>query len=94
MERRYVIIDTRTRGDEYVDILPAGTTKEEAISKLDRSWGYLTDAEKKGAEMSLAYIAVEDDETVVAFGSDEYDDAIQNGFDTISDYTPIATRNA
>ena len=47
MERRYVIIDTRESGDMFTDIMPAGTTEEEARKKLEDSWAYLTDSEKK-----------------------------------------------
>lgn len=91
MERRYVIIDSRKGGDIFTDIMAAETTEEAAISKLDRSWAYLTDREKQKSTMELAYMAVDGDDLIV-WHSEGYDEAVKLGWDTFSGYNPIATR--
>ena len=93
MKQGYVIIDTRRtkRGeirDEFVNVLPEGISREEAIAWLDDAWNRLTGKEKIHAELELAYLAMEGGEDPVI------DDTFLNtqGFDTLGSYTPVARR--
>lgn len=85
-ELRYVIIDERACGNEFIDVLESGTTEEEARMMLERSWGYLTDREKRNARMSLALMACEDG---ILLDAEECPEASDNGWDTLSAWTPI-----
>ena len=92
IEQRYVIIDTRRGGDMFSDILAGGTTKEEAIRKLEDSWAYLTEAEKAESTMELALLAVDAEiDELVSSDDDGYQEAADKGWDTLSAYTPVRT---
>lgn len=93
MKQGYVIIDTRRtkRGmvkDEFVNVLPEGISREEAIARLDDAWNRLTGKEKIHAELDLACLAMEGGEDPVI------DDTFLNtqGIDTLANYTPVARR--
>lgn len=90
MERRYVIIDRRKSGDEFIDILDSDITEADAIAKTEDSWAYLTPEEKKQSDMCLAYLAV-DERQLVSWDSDGYQEALDRGWDTTAGYTPIIT---
>ena len=89
--QRYVIIDTRwsKRGirDQFVNVLPEGISREEAINRLDDAWNHLTGREKLHAELELAYLAMEGEDPVI-------DDTFLNtqGVDTLESFTPVAKR--
>lgn len=89
--QRYVIIDTRwsKRGirDQFVNVLPEGISREEAINRLDDAWNHLTGWEKLHAELELAYLAMEGEGPVI-------DNTFLNtqGIDTLESFTPVARR--
>lgn len=91
MKQRYVLIDTRRgkRGikNQFVDVLPEGISREEAINRLDDAWNHLTGREKLHAELELAYLAMEGEDPVI-------DDTFLNtqGIDTLESFTPVAKR--
>ena len=91
MDRRYVIIDRRKSGDEFIDILDSDITEADAIAKTEDSWAYLTPEEKKQSDMCLAYLAV-DDGQLVSWDSDGYQGL---GYDSrIYTYNHDGIRNA
>lgn len=91
--QRYVIVDTREH-DVYTDILPEGTTEDEARARLGYAWAHLTDAEKKRSVMELVLLAVEGEEALVDWDSDWYQEALERGWHTLSGYTPIEKKEA
>lgn len=91
IEQRYVIIDSRKHGDIFTDIMAAGTTEDMALRKLSDSWSYLTMNEKARSTMELALLAVADGDRIVEWDDEEYQDALDKGWDTFSGYTPIKT---
>ena len=93
LEQRYVIVDTREH-DVYTDILPEGTTEDEARVKLGYAWAHLTDAEKKRSVMELVLLAVDDGGDIVSWDSDWYQEALERGWHTLSGYTPIEKKEA
>lgn len=92
MEQRYVIIDTRDKGDMFEDILPEGTTMEEAKKALAIAWEHLTEREKAASTMELALLAVDEEGRTIAGDDDaEYAEAMTKGWDTLGSYTPVQT---
>ena len=87
MNQRFVIIDTREHGDMFEDILPEGTTEEEAKKALAVAWAHLTERENAASTMELALLAVDDEGMTIA----EDEEAKARGWDTIGSYTPLQT---
>lgn len=91
IERRYVIIDTRRGGDIFTDILAKGTTKKEALGKLQLAYLHLTPAEQNRSTMELARLAVADGDRIIGWDDEEYQEALGKGWDTFAAYTPLDT---
>ena len=91
IERRYVIIDTRKGGDVFTDILAKGITKKEALGKLQLAYLHLTPAEQNRSTMELARLAVADGDRIVGWDDEEYQEALDKGWDTFAAYTPLDT---
>lgn len=59
IEQRYWIQKERIPGDTYVDILPAGTTEDEAMELAQKEWEHLTPCEQKHSEVKLCIGSVD-----------------------------------
>ena len=96
LERRYVIIEQRKHGDEFEDVLKAGTTEKEARAAFVSSWNYLTKKEKEKTIMELVYMATYDgvtlsDDEIEEERAEAYKEAVAKGWDTLAAYNPIMT---
>lgn len=89
MKQQYVIIDTRKSGDVFTDILSENTARNDAINAFEFAWDCLTPEERRESNMTLAYIAVEGDR-IITSDDDEYQEALDNGWETYAGYDPIA----
>ena len=92
--QRYVVITTRFSNEKkdkvirvFTDVLPPYTVQDTAIIQLDYAWDHLTMAEKRKSKIELAYLAMDGADLIIdnAFLSSQ-------GFDTLSDYTPVDKR--
>ena len=98
LERRYVLIDSRKRGDTFIDVLKAGITKEDALAEFEAEWVHHTREEQRKMTLQLAYLATYDGSIVDDLEDDEerkeaYNKAIAEKWDTITGYWPIAERS-
>lgn len=93
MDRRYVILDNR--GDDgFEEVMPPGTTEEEAIKRLGYLWESLHRLDREKSVMELCHMAVDDDGEPISWDSEGYREALELGYDTLSGYTPIRTMRA
>ena len=92
--QRYVVITTRFSNEKkdnvtgvFTEVLSPYMVLDTAIVQLDYAWDHLTRAEKRKSKIELAYLAMDGEDPVI-------DDTFLNtqGFDTLVDYTPLATR--
>lgn len=97
VEPRYVVLDTREKGDQFETVLPADATEADGIAELDRQWSYLTEHDRKGRTLELVRMAclLEDGKESTAIDEDEDRGYIESmGWDWWGGYTPIATRRS
>ena len=92
--QRYVVITTRFRNEKkdnvtgvFTDVLSPYMVLDTAIVQLDFEWDHLTLSEKRKSMFVLAFLAMDGEYPFI-------DDTFLNsqGFDTLVDYTPLATR--
>ena len=55
LEQRYWVQKERIPGDTFQDILPAGTTEEEAIEQARKEWDHLTPGEQRHSTVTLCH---------------------------------------
>ena len=75
LEQRYWIQKERIPGDTFQDILPAGTTEEEAIEQARKEWDHLTPDEQRHSSVTLCHGLVD--------VAQEITDPFCFGYDTI-----------
>ena len=89
---RYAIIEENLRTtDRDVEIMPEGTTKEEAIAKAERLWHSLHPQDRQERRVEVYYGAVNEECTdLLAWDNEGYDEAEKAHVDTADGYTSVA----
>lgn len=89
---RYAIIEENLRTtDRDVEILPEGTTKEEAVAKAERLWYSLHPQDRQERRVEVYHGAVNEECTdLLAWDDEGYDEAEKAHVDTADGYTPVA----
>ena len=86
MNIRYAIIEENLRTtDRDVEILPEGTTKEEAVAKAERLWYALHPQDRQERRVEVYHGAVNEECTDLLSWDGE-----GAGVDTADGYTPVA----
>ena len=76
LEQRYWVQKERIPGDTFQDILPAGTTEEEAIREARKEWDHLTSGEQRHSSVTLCHGLVDVAQNITdpfGFGYDTID---------------------
>lgn len=91
-EIRYAIIEENLRTtDMDVEIMPEGTTKDEAVAKAERLWYALHPQDRQERRVEVYHGAVNGDCTdLLAWDDEGYAEAERAGVDTAGGYTPVA----
>lgn len=85
MQKRYVVIESKTHGDQFEEVLPQETTVEAAIDKAYRTWMKLAPSDQQKTTVDLTELAYDERTGVLVSESEDCPD----GWDCLSAYTPL-----
>ena len=82
MQKRYVVIESKTHGDQFEEVLPQETTEEEAIDKAYITWRELAPSDQQKTTVELAELAYDEETGELVLESKDCPD----GWDCLSSY--------